>query len=88
MKEYEVFPDYCSTGIWDLYGCVDIPDYVSVELKMLIEYWHGYWECAIDKDFEFYPYFNWVIFKEDGIKIVDLLNDYNIDHYTLRLDED
>ena len=89
MRNYEVFADYCSTGIWDSSddSCVDIPDYVSLELRMLIKYWHDYWECAIDDDFEFLPYFNPQKFLNDGKIIVELLNNYGVDNFTLRLDE-
>ena len=88
MKNYSVFPDYQSTGIWDEHdGCVNIPDYVSLELKMLIQYWHDYWELSINNEFEHYDYFNPEQFLADGKIIVELLNSYKIDNYSLSLKE-
>jgi hypothetical protein len=81
-KVHEVFPDFCSTGVWDQKSGVnvDVPDYMPNVVQMALKYWHFTWETYIAT---YHPdetskcsraFFNeW---QEDGEAITDVMNHY------------
>lgn len=87
MKTYKVFPDYCSTGLWDSETGVneDIPKYVPIQLAIMLRMWHELWEFAIADDV-FTPKSKMSTqyidrWNDDGRYIVYLLNALGSDTY-------
>jgi len=52
-KLIELFPDYCSTGLWEPGGGCNLDPAelgISQSLQMLLKYWHKYWELNLEND--------------------------------------
>ena len=87
MKTYKVFPDYCSTGLWDSETGVseDIPKYIPIQLVIMLRMWHELWEFAIaDYVRAHKSKMSWQYIErwdEDGRYIVYLLNTLGSDTY-------
>lgn len=51
MKQIiRVFPDYCSSGLWDEHGNLDERDFESVlsaSQLLALKYWHQIWEASM-----------------------------------------
>ena len=93
MKEViEVFPDWCSSGLWYEDGNAD-PEGLGIDdlgIILALQYWHWFWEFNIgdsgaeDEDCKVSEYGikQW---EEDGQKIVDVLNEKYGDKYFFKL---
>lgn len=81
MAKIKVFPDYCSTGLWDKEtgANIDVPRYVSDELRIALKYWHDNWEFFITPG-SCSPlyYLRW---QDDGRTLTKRLNSYLVDEY-------
>ena len=80
MRTITIYPDYCSSGLWDEDGasmCESAMEgIISEELMMLLKYWHWTWEFFIN-DEEVLPKASneaKMIWYEDGQKIVEAFN--------------
>lgn len=73
----EVFPDYCSTGLWDTESRANIdPESSGVSdpaLLLALKYWHWTWEFLVVNDtLSAHAVQTWV---QDGAQLVKLLNE-------------
>lgn len=80
----KVFPDYCSSGLWDERGCNCSPDEfkISSGLQIGLEYWHDYWESNLvqwDDDGELVnvDVRYWNKWRQDGRTLIDAMNAEN-----------
>ena len=80
MRTITIYPDYCSSGLWNEDGanmCESAMEgIIPEELMMLLKYWHWTWEFFIN-DEEVSPrpsHEAKMIWYEDGQKIVDAFN--------------
>ena len=81
MKEYHIFPDYCSTGVWTDEGNTDLPESIPKEYHIALHYWHREWDrvvdpyCPPETDYE-EAVFNYWYEKwwKDGEDLVELMN--------------
>ncbi len=88
MKKFRVFPDYCSTGLWNSEDDLEAPfantepeKYLSVAECLSLKYWHWTWEFLIANDCmeeNGKPHLSETgikIWFDDGKKLVDFLNE-------------
>lgn len=80
---YEVFPDYCSTGLWDKESgrMAEIPDWLPEVVKIAIKYWHLTWELFVSCGYmpddaprcskEFFD--DW---QRDGVELTAVMNSF------------
>lgn len=76
----KVFPDYCSTGLWENHANIDVEqfEWLPPSLVIALKYWHFAWErahdymgCTWSGGKEYYE--EWY---EDGQEIVNNLDAY------------
>lgn len=79
MRIVEVFPDYCSTGLWDRRTHINLDEssisgHVPKHMLIALKYWHLVWELRVDSN-------NWtscslhaIEWESDGIKLVEAMN--------------
>jgi hypothetical protein len=78
MRTIKVFPDYCSSGLWEDGANIDKSEFdgmVPETALIALKYWHWIWEVCQDDDYNltFSPRWHrqwW----EDGKDIIDCLN--------------
>jgi len=79
-RTIKVFPDYCSTGLWENQISVDVEqfDWLPFSATMALRYWHRAWEMLYD-----YESCKWMgstsYYKEwyeDGKELVNIMNEY------------
>ena len=87
LETFRIFPDFCSTGIWEIDGpSVDTKTAGLNSLeKIALHYWHEYWELTIPQpdDYEEETYkklmVNWkphiLRWIESGKEIVERFNE-------------
>ena len=85
----KIFPDYCSSGVWDSNGCNCDPDEfgISPGLRIALKYWHDFWEyqiANISSDAAGNPIIEALVperlinqWREDGHKLAELMSAEN-----------
>lgn len=75
-KQFRIFPDHCSSGIWGMppdhvnYDEFSVRDAVPEILLVALRYWHWIWEVRGDN----MSAWSEMRFEQDGQRIVDAMN--------------